>query len=431
MLPWERVAGASEFAMRVPSVLAMALAATLVSAIAARLHSERVGLAAGLIFALLPVVSRYGQEARSYAFVVALAVLASYCLVRGFEDPENKRWRVVYSIALAVMGWANLMSLLIIPAHAVTLLRFGSDNSRTPDEESRLVVVRGLLFTWGKFVLAAVLAVCPLLILAWPQRDGTQRFLARISFNTVGDMPGRLTGSWLVLILLLPLIFVALRKECGEHPAAAMCLPWVCIPPLFLLGVGALIPVYDPRYILFCVPPVAILAAIGMDRLASSIFAREGRFDSDQVPGPWVLRGLLAGVVLIGVAGIPSQLSYRAADGHVDNIRLAARIVARHELPGDAVLYDPPWWRQVSAAYPYGFRRLRDASLRLTPAQAGNFTGVQYSPAQVRLRLAGTRRVWLVEFETFVLDPALGPSWRRVKAWHPGTLVLVLYQRQR
>ncbi len=199
-------------------------------------------------------------------------------------------------------------------------------------------------------------------------------------------------------------------------------MPWLCVPPLILLTAGALSPLYDPRYVLFCVPAVAILAGAGLDILAAWLAVRLGVREKGV---------LLAGIVLIGGIGIPSQLSYRAPGGHVDNIRLAARIVAAHERPGDAVLYDPPWWRQVSAAYPYGFRALRDVSLRLTPAQAGNFTGVQYPPPQVRQRLAGARRVWLVEFETFEPDPVLGPGWRRIATWHPGTLVLVLYQRQR
>src|SRR5258708_31072733 len=93
---------------------------------------------------------------------------------------------------------------------------------------------------------------------------------------------------------------------------------------------------------------------------------------------------------------MPMQIADRSGAGHGDNIRLAAQIGAQNERPGDAVLYQPPWGRQVAAAYPYGFSQLRDVSLLRTPAQADNFTGTQFSIAVVRQRLARIGRAWLV-----------------------------------
>src|ERR1022692_1016947 len=65
MWPLVRVLGTSELGARLPSVVAVAAAAGGVAAIGRRLASERAGLAAVLIFALLPVASRYGQGARA------------------------------------------------------------------------------------------------------------------------------------------------------------------------------------------------------------------------------------------------------------------------------------------------------------------------------------------------------------------------------
>src|SRR5260370_10662770 len=124
--PLVRVLGFGELGARLPSAVAMAGAAAGVTAIGRRLLSPRIGLAAGLTFAALPLTSRYGQEARSYAMVMALAVLASYLLVRIIEADEQgaaqRRWLAAYAVVLTLMGWANLISLLIVPAHAVTLL---------------------------------------------------------------------------------------------------------------------------------------------------------------------------------------------------------------------------------------------------------------------------------------------------------------------
>ena len=116
-----RLAGTGEFAARLPSALAVAGAAAGITAIGWRLASRRAGLTAGTAFAVFPVASKYAQDARSYAFVIALAVLASYLFVRAGQAPARRRWLAAYALALTALGWANLMALLIIPAHAVTL----------------------------------------------------------------------------------------------------------------------------------------------------------------------------------------------------------------------------------------------------------------------------------------------------------------------
>jgi mannosyltransferase len=438
MVAVARALGTSPLDMRLPSALAVTATAAGVAALAARLAGERAGLAAGLMLAVLPVTSRYGQEARSYAFVMGLVVLSGYLLVRACDT--GGWWWAGYAAALAGSGWMNLMSLLIIPANAVTVLALArsgrrgrtgwvakpgrADGAGQADGAGR---ADGAMRRWGVAAGAGLLAVGPLLVLAWPQRGGTARFLAVVSASTVADLPGRLTGSWEVLPVagLLAVLAVRRRGEAGrrEEPgyreewgrtrAVWLCLPWLVLPPLVLLSAGVCSPLYDPRYVLFCVPALAVLAGTGLNALAG---AR---------PWPW----LLAGALLAGLTGLPSQLAYRAPDGHGDNIRLADQIVATHERPADAVLYQPPWWRQIAAAYPYGLGRLRDVSLARTPQQAGDFTGMQLPVSGIRHRLRTLRRVWLVEFLVFRPDPALGMGWRATGRWRAGSFVLVLYER--
>ncbi|MEV5397164.1 hypothetical protein AB0N26_13300 [Streptomyces cellulosae] len=64
--------GAGLLTLRLPSVLAMAAAASAVGLLGLRLAGPRVGLLAGLVFPLLPHVQKYAQEGRSYALVCAL-----------------------------------------------------------------------------------------------------------------------------------------------------------------------------------------------------------------------------------------------------------------------------------------------------------------------------------------------------------------------
>ena len=86
----ETVAGSSTATvLRLPSVVAMGVAAAFTALIARRLaalagspNPAITGLAAGVLFALLPTVVRYAQEARSYAIVTMLAAITTYLLLR-------------------------------------------------------------------------------------------------------------------------------------------------------------------------------------------------------------------------------------------------------------------------------------------------------------------------------------------------------------
>ena len=86
-----RVGGTGELVTRLPSAVAMAGAAAAVAALGRRLVSPRAGLASGLVFAILPPVSMYGQDARPYAIVVMLAAVASYLLVRAMAAERGHR----------------------------------------------------------------------------------------------------------------------------------------------------------------------------------------------------------------------------------------------------------------------------------------------------------------------------------------------------
>ena len=105
-----RVGGAGELVTRLPSAVAMAAAAAAVAALGRRLVSPRAGLASGLVFAILPPVSMYGQDARPYAIVVMLAAVASYLLVRAMAADSGRRGRWLAGYAARRPCWASWTS---------------------------------------------------------------------------------------------------------------------------------------------------------------------------------------------------------------------------------------------------------------------------------------------------------------------------------
>jgi mannosyltransferase len=425
--------GSSELIVRLPSALAMAATAYVITLLGRRLASGWAGLAAGLTFAILPSVSSYAQDAREGALLAALAATASYCLLRAADaGPVARRrgWLAGYGVALALLGFGNLFALLLVVAHAVTLWRWeraDGDRGRVDrGQVARGQVDRGLVWGWVIAVLAALVAVSPVAVVGYSQ-------LHQIHWIQPPDLKDVLTVQRLIgrtsLVLTAAIVVAAAvacrlaRKRplggCWPGRLVALCLPWLILPPVILLTASLAHPVYTFRYIVFCIPAAALLIGPAMVAL--------GRY-----AGPAALIALL-------VIGLPSQAFQRSAIGHGINIRRVDRVVARNRAPGDALLNvssrrgadKGTGEHTMEAAYPYGLARLRDISTGQSPEQSGTLGGT-YAPTQViRARAATVRRIWVVEWTSphpVVLLDGLG--FRLVRRWDIQGLWLRLYVRE-
>lgn len=157
------VFGDSLLALRLPSVLAMAGAATLITLLGSRLADGYTGLAAGLAFALIPAVQQYAQEGRPYALVAACVALACRLLVEAIDSPGAGHW-VAYSMAVLAGALLNWFSLLVLFAHAVTIALARPS--------------RGTVLRWAVGSSGAVLGTLPL-VMASKAQSGQVAWIPR------------------------------------------------------------------------------------------------------------------------------------------------------------------------------------------------------------------------------------------------------------
>jgi mannosyltransferase len=423
--PVARIAGTGEFATRLPSAVAMAAAAAGVTAIGRRLASRQAGLCAGLVFAVLPTVTVQGHDARPYAMVTAAAVLASYLLVRIARDPRP-RWFAVYGLSLVLVGYAQLFGLLLVPAHAVTLIGLSRRARREADGRPGGVPPTLLLRRWLVTVAAAAVAVAPVTLLGWAQRAQIA-WIPAPGWSDASDLVSTLTGgsAWAEIVIALLAVLggicagaappAGLRRLVSARArttAAAgrdltwLAVPWLVLPPLILIAASLLKPVYFGRYLTYCLPAVALLAGAG---LAAMRWPK------------WL--GVLALVVAL-VA--PTQLAMRVQGG---GMQLVAQFLSAHRRPGDAIVYPaslvPPWY----LAYPDGFGQLRDLSMAETPAAAGRLFGDTVPLPVLEQREESVRRIWIVPLPGQNPAAYLAPGFRLAHEWNlPGQQVL-LYTR--
>ena len=454
--PLVRIAGTGEIVTRLPSALAMTVAAGLVAAIGRRLVSLPAGLAAGLVFAVLPQISLYGQDARSYAMVTAFGTAGSYLLLRAIGTPGRRRgWLTGYAACMAVMGALNIFGILLLAAHAVTValaclrqddgrIRASLAGLRGEQEEQGGKsgaggaggAARSLALGWLAAAVAAVFVASPILLLGIEQR-GTASWIK-------APGPGTITSLWRLVGPLGMVTALCLFTACGLVASAltgraalraswpamlpAMTIPWLLIPPALLIGVSFAIPLYVPRYVLYCLPAVALLAGAGLAALGEAVGTGLGRApQAGLAPLGW-LTGAVA-LLVIALLGSGVQVSERGPAGHNDNIRRGDQIVAAHMRPGDAVLYET--YDNLWAAYPYGLARLADIAQYQTPAQSATLAGTVLPPAVVRQRIATVSRLWVVEVRHRSQVPLLqGLGLRLLGTWHTAGLWLFLYAHQ-
>ncbi len=409
--PVAAVFGTGELALRLPSAVATALAAAGVAQLGRRLlSSPAAGLVAGLLYAGAPYASRFAHEARPYAMATALAVLATLLFLRARERGSGGRY-CAYGCALVALGMVHLFALLIVPAQLVTLLWAGEGRAH----------VRRWLATVA--VVAAVLS--PLVVVAATQR-GQGSWLVRPGLSDVTALLTVFAGSWpLVLPMGAAAVAGALAARTGRPGASGLtrlAVPWLLLPPAALLLVSQIHPFYSARYVSMSLPALALLAAAGTTLL----------------PGvTW-----LVPIVVVGAMTIPVHVTQRRTDREPDQLREAAEIVTRYAAPGDAVVYLPTNRRAVAEAYPRAFHRLRDVTLLVSPARAGNLGGIEVDAARIRRRLEdGTvTRAWLMEGEQLWRGPTLDApnqakvdtlehGFRQVRRWRVRSLTLTLYER--
>ncbi len=416
-----RVGGTGELATRLPSALAMAAAAAAVTALGRRLVSPRAGLASGLVFAILPEVSWYGQEARSYAMVTALAAVASYLLVRARQaagDAGAGRWLAAYGAVLAALGVANVFGLLLIVPHAVTVgmewRRGVSGHGVSGHGVSGHGAARSLALGWLAAAAAAVLLVSPLMALAWIQR-GQLAWLSPAGLAGLESLQ-LLVGTTAMtiaagVVLACAVAFCARRGR--ERLTAAwprgltgLAVPWLVLPPAILLAVSPVTPIYAFRYVMICTPAVALLLGTGLAALGRSA-------------------GALA-FALIAALGLPLQLFIRSPGGHGDAILQADRIVAAKTRPGDAVLEFKE--ENFAQAYPFGIHDLDNVALARSRVESATLIGTFLPDPVVRQRLAQVSRVWVVEYGGREPLPVLsGLPFRLVRTWQTSDIWLFLY----
>lgn len=256
---WE-LAGDSEAVTRMLSVAAGTLAALSLVELGTRLFDRRVGLLAGGLLAVHPLVVSWMQQVRGYTLATLTAIIATTALVRALERRSWAAWSI-YVAAAAVAAYAHLYGGLVIVAHGLAILLARRD-----------AVDRRLVAAFASLGVAAVPAL-------WFVGNGDvgqvswippiqARWLAHVASQVAGGNVAALFAFGAATVLGL----AAARRYTRAN--VALVVAWVAVPPVAAVAVSlAYKPLLYPRYLIVSVPALALLAALGLARLRGPALA--------------------------------------------------------------------------------------------------------------------------------------------------------------
>jgi 4-amino-4-deoxy-L-arabinose transferase-like glycosyltransferase len=350
--------GSGQLAVRSPSIVAGVLLVPALYGAGRQLYDRRTGLTAALFGAVAPALIWYSQEARPYAFFLLFATLAVWAQVRVLRRGGMVAW-AAYTAATAALLWSHYFGILVVGVQQLAFAAIAWERSRHHRPVKELLI--GCVIT-SLVLVAALLPLVPMmrdqfagnqatgLGFQAPSRSdatvtatgGSHPSVYSLLANFVWGVWGyhsnavmtRLAALWPFGMLVTLLVLGRGRSRRTLYLAAL-----ALVPPLLLFGVGLVKPdLFELRYFIASVPVLLLLIARAVSSWPRTAIAHA------------------AAAVLVAatmVAGLGDQ-QLDASNPRLFDFSGALTAVKNEARPGDRVLYNPAYLRDVVSYYAPG-----------------------------------------------------------------------------
>lgn len=372
--------GGSEFFVRSLSVLFAAASVPVIYLLGRYLFDSRIGLVAAALLALNAYHIQYSQDARSYSLMLLLCLLSSLYFLKCLCRPTCRN-RAAYVVASVFAVYAHFFSGLLVLAQWLSLSFLEGEQAA----QARAKVKKAL--RWIALLVSPVVAFVVTTgagPLRWVQRPGV-RDLWVFALHLTGNGGPLLLFAYATACIaaLLPVWRTRrMRRTPWEVWRYRFLLAWLLFPLVLTLGLSLVKPLFVPRYFIFSLPALLLLAACGITRLRRAAL---------RVPA----------LLLLLILSLRGTASYYGQDLDIqrDDWRAATHYLLNYAQPGDALLFHVPMGRM-----PYEFyRSLSPASpapMVLYPRHGDRLTFLDFvekpNDAQLERLLSQHPRAWLV-----------------------------------
>ena len=375
---WGSVFGFSEFSVRLPSAVAVGVAAAGVVVLASRLSTPRVALLSGVAFALLPRVLWAAVEARGYALTAAAAVWLTIVLIVALHS-RSRWWWVLYAAMLAVSIVLFVYLATIVAAHFLIMLARRRVRASALPWSAAVVMTLAVTAVFLKVVLRQATQV------GWiPPIDGNfPRVVLEYQWFLGAPLFGTLVGAIFVVALIVSIGHRPGSVEWRSGPLP-VAISWILVPMAVMVMYSIVrSPIYLDRYFTFTTPALALLLGVALDRVGRSRWLAV------------LLVGALASVAL------PAYLQQRSAWAKPLQMDFsdANEFASANVAPGDCVLFGRAAWnpssqRLIEDVDPSSFAGTRSIGLAKDAADSGQLWDDERPLSELAPELAGCQVIW-------------------------------------
>ena len=372
--PWLEI-HLGEGMVRLLSVLPGIASLPVMYVLGKRLFSRGVGLLAALFLALSTCAVVYSQEARAYSWLLFSVIVSTYFFARLIAQPTYTM-ACAYGLAAGVTFYFHYFGLLVPLAHAVSLMALPKEGRpwRQPLWAAAIISMLAAPVLW-------MIHIQPVGHLDWVSKPSLLElyhlgvFLAAESGKGVGPA---------LLVVELVLLVVFFRAMIAQHRNAeahrdffpyALVASALLTPIIFSLLVSIVRPLFFHRFLIICLPAWLLAVAAAICTLSQRRIATLA----------------VAGVCFLSL--VSTAMSYSRVR---EDWRGAVNFLIDNARSQDVVLY----YQSVGgwAAENYRDWLPGGGANRPTPVS------VELQSSDWRSKVAGARRVWLVEYPANLPD---------------------------
>lgn len=270
---WNGLVGASEFAIRMLSVLGNWLGiAVIISLTRYWTHNWRLSLMVGVLWVWSPFWLWHAQDARVYGVLSALTPLTFYTLWRAVErfktDSSWRPWWLYIALQTLALYLYYFETFWLVAQGLFILVLILNDNPLLFKRLFRVWLIVGIL------IIPMLLQVYYLMFVS--QYTGNagdadfvglfQDFIPTLLFGEETSL-----SPWFgVTVMTLLIITLGWQYQQKRHGAGLLLL-WLIIPPLMLYLVSFQSSFFRPRYVASVLPAILVSLVIGADFFAQKI----------------------------------------------------------------------------------------------------------------------------------------------------------------
>jgi 4-amino-4-deoxy-L-arabinose transferase-like glycosyltransferase len=398
MQSWLRLAGESEFGLRYLALCFGVLTVPLAYWVGRRLMDWRAAALTASLVAVSPYLVWYSQDAKMYALLTALTLLAAGCQLEALAT-GRLRWWAGFVVAASLSLYVHILAALMIPVYAAAWLLARPARRRA----------------WWAGAVALGLLTLPYLPLAlwqWPlvlntYETGHPFYPLTQMLSLLFNLQARgmaMVGGWAVLAafvfamlggLFSPLAGGPLGRSASRQRSMprrvrprVFLLLWLFLPVVLVYLVSLRAAIFEPRYLIFVAPAFYLLTGLGLMALARLSQTAAGL--------------ALAVALAFSLLGVWTQ----ATTPIKSDFRAAADYVKAHRQGEAPLMFHMPYVRYT---FDYYFKGKY-------VALEGPWTNDGRSEAQVEAAMAnllqGYSDVWLVASESWLWDTrGLARAW--------------------